>query len=131
MTYEWRSHTAEVELHVDAPSAEQVYADAIDAFGRLVELGDDGEPGKHELVLEGREPGDLLVALLEELIYLADTRSFLPDGLDGLTLGAAGLRATLTGRYAALDPIVKAATYHGLAFEPYERGWRARVVLDV
>ena len=131
MTYEWRSHTAEVELHVEAPSAEQVYADAVEAFGRLVELDDDGEPARHELAVEGRDRGDLLVALLEELIYLADTRSFVPDRVEALTIGSDGLRATLTGRYAALDPIVKAATYHGLAFEPYEGGWRARVVLDV
>ena len=131
MTYEWRSHTAEVELHIDAPTREEVYADSIDAFGRLVELGDGGEPAQHELAVDGHDPGDVLVALLEELIYLADTQSFVPERVDALSVDPNGLRVTLTGRYGPLDPLVKAATYHGLAFEPYEGGWRARVILDV
>jgi SHS2 domain-containing protein len=41
------------------------------------------------------------------------------------------LRVQLTGRRTSVQPIVKAATYHELAFEESDGGWQARVVLDV
>jgi SHS2 domain-containing protein len=128
--YEWREHTAEVELHVRAESPEAVLADAVDAFGRLVEEDDEGEPAEHPLDLEGRDLGDVLVRLLDELVYLADTASFVPDAAD-LRLEGTRLAGSVRGRRAALDPLVKAATYHRLSFAPDGEGWRARVVLDV
>ena len=41
--YEWRNHTAEIELRVRAASDEAVFAEAADAFGRYVELDEGGE----------------------------------------------------------------------------------------
>ena len=131
MSYEWREHTAEVELHVDAASEADVFRDALDAFGRLVEREERGTPAVHDVALEAGDRGSLLVAWLEELIYLADTASFVPDRARGLELVATGLRARLEGRRADIDPLVKAATYHGLRFAHEDGRWRARVVLDV
>jgi SHS2 domain-containing protein len=127
--YEWREHTAEIELYIEAPTEEAVFSEAADAFGRLVERDSDGEPARHELALEAQDRAGLLVELLEELIYLADTEGFVPDRgefeLDG------GLRARLDGRRTEIDPLVKAATYHGLEFARGDGVWQARVVLDV
>ncbi len=66
------------------------------------------------------------MSLLEELIYLADTESFVPDDAD-----VAGERVALRGRRTDLQPIVKAATWHGLTFEQRGGRWCATVVLDV
>ena len=129
--YAWRSHTAEVELYVEASSAEGVFEDALDAFGRLVEREGDGEPAAHDVELEAPDRAGLLVAWLEELIFLADTASFVPDRAAALRLGEQRLEARVEGRRSDLDPIVKAATYHGLAFAHEGGQWRARVVLDV
>ena len=38
---------------------------------------------------------------------------------------------SLDGRVTGLQPIVKAATYHGLEFREEDGAWQARVVLDV
>jgi SHS2 domain-containing protein len=130
VTYEWKEHTAEVELAVQADSPERVFREAADAFGRYIELAAEGEPVAHRLELEGRDYGTLLVALLEELIYLADTEGFVPDDARA-TLAGARLDVDLAGRRTAVQPIVKAATYHNLAFEQAGGRWRARVVLDV
>jgi SHS2 domain-containing protein len=127
--YEWRSHTAEVELYVEAPTEEQVFAEAVDAFGRLIELDPGGEPASHELELEAADRGALLVNLLEELIFLADTEGFVPERAE-VELGER-LRVTLAGRRTEIDPLVKAATYHGLEFARCRETWQARVVLDV
>lgn len=130
-TYEWRDHTAEVELAIDAASEEDVFRAALEAFGRLVEREDGGEPVERRVTAAAAERGGLLVAWLEELIFLADSESFVPDAVESLVLGDSELRARVRGRRADLDPLVKAATYHGLQFTSEEGRWRARVVLDV
>lgn len=131
MTYTWREHTAEVELHVDAGSEADVFREALDAFGRLVEREPGGEPASHDVELQAPDQGALLVAWLEELIYLADTASFVPDRVASLDLRSGRLEARIEGRRADVDPLVKAATYHGLRFAHDGGRWRARVVLDV
>jgi SHS2 domain-containing protein len=126
VSYEWREHTAEVELAIEAETPEDVYLDAVEAFGRLIELDRDGEPARFDVRLEGNDNAARLVAVLEELIYLADTESFVPDHAE-----VAGDRLVVEGRRAAFHPIAKAATYHGLTFEQRGGRWFATVVLDV
>ena len=131
MTFEWHEHTAEVELEVCAPTKEAVFADAADAFGRLVELEPGGEPARHRIEIEARDLPSLLVEWLQELIFLADSDSFVPDRVDLDEVDVTRLRAGVDGRRTAVDPLVKAATYHGLEFARDGKRWRARVVLDV
>jgi len=130
MSYEWQSHTAEVELHIAAPSETDVFREAIEAFGRYVELDAVGEPATHEIDLEARDRASLLVELFEELIWLADTDGFVPDSADVEVVGN-HLRGTLEGRRTRVSPIVKAATYHDLSFTRADDMWQARIVLDV
>jgi SHS2 domain-containing protein len=130
VTYEWRDHTAEAELVIRAGSPEDVFREAADAFGRFVELDSAGEPATYVLELEGRDQATLLVALLEELIYLVDTEGFVADD-SAVALSGNHLHVELTGRRTSVQPIVKAATYHDLAFEQADGSWEARVILDV
>jgi len=128
--YEWREHTAEVELFVRAATPVEVFVDAADAFGRLVELGPEGDPAERRVEVDGHDYASLLVGFLDELIYLADTDSFVPDNAS-IELTEGSLSARLDGRVTGLQPIVKAATYHGLEFREEDGAWQARVVLDV
>jgi SHS2 domain-containing protein len=130
VTYEWREHTAEIELRIVAVSEENVFGEAADAFGRYVELERGGEPARHGVELEEPDRGALLVALLEELIFLADTEGFVPDRTR-LHLDRNRLAGVLEGRRTRTDPIVKAATYHGLRFERNGEVWNACIVFDV
>ena len=130
MTYEWRDHTAEVELVIRAPSPADVFREAADAFGRYVELDTAGERATRTFELSGRDSATLLVAMLEELIYLADTEGFVADD-SRVELSGNELRVELTGRKTNVQPIVKAATYHDLDFRQADGFWEARVILDV
>ncbi|HEU0303241.1 MAG TPA: archease [Gaiellaceae bacterium] len=130
MTATWESHGAEEELHVVAPTPEQVVDEAAAALGRLVERNTEGSPARHELVVSGAGRAAQLVALLEELIFLADTEGFVADETEA-TFEEDRLRVHVRGRVTAVDPLVKAATYHGLSFEQQGDLWHARVVLDV
>ena len=128
--YEWRDHTAEVELVVSASSPEEIFREAADAFGRYVELDAGGESTTRTLDLSGHDRATLLVALLEELIYLADTEGFVADA-STVELSENHLHVKLNGRRTNVQPIVKAATYHDLEFRKANGLWEARVVLDV
>jgi SHS2 domain-containing protein len=129
--HEWRSHTAEIELAVDADSPEQVFAEAAEALAELISLGREGERQRHLVAIDAADLGALLVEWLEELIFLADTDGFVPERVDDLDLRETSLTATFVGRRGPIEPLVKAATYHGLRFALDDGVWQARVVLDV
>lgn len=129
--HEWRSHTAEVELVIEAGSAEEVFAEAATAFAELVAIEDDGPEARHEVRLEAPDNASLLVAWLEELIFLTETDGFVPEEVTALQLGERTLNACVRGRRVRVDPLVKAATYHDLQFVRENASWRAQVVLDV
>jgi SHS2 domain-containing protein len=128
--YEWREHTAELELVIEADSEEALFEDALRAFGELVQRGD-GERARHEVRAEGNDRSTLLAAWLEELIFLAEAHDFVPERTLSLDLDSTALRASVEGLRDAPAHLVKAVTYHGLAAEPHNGGWRARLVLDV
>jgi len=127
--HEWREHTAEVELVIEADSAGEVFAEAAVAFAELAEAGG-GDEAVREVALEARDRASLLVEWLDELIYLADTQGFVPRRV-ALQLTGERLAARLEGVVGRVDPLVKAATYHGLAFVERDGSFEARVVLDV
>ena len=129
--YEWRSHTAEIELAIEAETEQEVFADAVAAFAELVAIEDGGADEQRMVALAAADRASLLVEWLQELIFLADTESFVAERADDLRLEAGSLNATLVGRLAAFEPLVKAATYHGLQFAREGNMWLARVVLDV
>ena len=129
--YGWVDHTAELELRVEAPSAEEVFADALAAVGEL--LGDEqqGELVRHTVEVQARDAAALLAAWIEELVFLAESDGFVPERLAALALEPERLRATVEGRRGRPPHLVKAVTYHGLELRRENDAWRARVVLDV
>jgi len=130
-TYQWVDHTGELELHIEAPTEAGVLGDALDALGEL--LGEDAAGPAVERRIEVAAPDRpaLLAAWLEELVFLAETEDFVPEAVRRLALNGTSLRATVAGRRGRPLHLVKAVTYHRLAFAPGGAGWRATAVLDV
>ena len=88
--------------------------------------------------LEAEDPGSLLFAWLEELIYRKDVDSavfsrFAVTVTEGppLTLDATCTGAPIRQERMPMRADVKAVTYHLFAVDRGEDGWRARVVLDI
>jgi SHS2 domain-containing protein len=132
--YRWVDHTAELELHVGAPTEEEVLTEAMDALRELLaEHMDDrgGEPATHEVHATAPDRPTLLAEWLSELVYLVETEGFVPERVDELTLSADSLEASVSGRRASPPHLVKAVTYHRLALEERGGAWHATVVLDV
>jgi SHS2 domain-containing protein len=129
--YEWVEHPAEVELHVEAGSREDVFAEALAAFAELVSRDDGGERAEHEVTVEAQDDATLLAEWLGELVFLAETDDFVPERLELLELDGTRLRAVVAGHRGRPAHLVKAVTYHGLSLARSGDLWRAKVVLDV
>jgi SHS2 domain-containing protein len=129
--YRWIEHTAEVELHVEAETREQVFAEALAAFAELVSRENEGERAEHEVAVEAQDDATLLAEWLGELVFLAETEDFVPAQLARFEVVNGRLTALVSGRRGRPAHLVKAVTYHGLELGLSEGVWRAKVVLDV
>lgn len=129
MTWRWLDHTSEVELEVIAGAEAAVFEEAAAALGELL-AGGPGDPVEREVRVAANDRGALLVAWLEELLFLAETERLVPEGAE-LRLAPGALAGVVRGRRADARPLVKAVTYHRLEVAQDDAGWHARVVLDV
>jgi SHS2 domain-containing protein len=129
--YRWVEHTSELQLELQAPSEEALFATALTAFGELVGRDDDGLPARHEVRASASDRAALLVEWLGELVFLAETEEFVPERVLSLELDDGALRAVVEGRRNDPAHLVKSVTYHNLELAQDGEGWRARVVLDV
>ena len=131
MSYRWVEHTAELELEIEAPTKEAVFVDTLRALAELLGEDSHGDRFSREIVVRGRECAVLLRDWLDELVFLAETEGIVPEDVGRIELSERGLAATVECHRGNPRHVVKGATYHRLAFEPCDRGFRARVVLDV
>jgi SHS2 domain-containing protein len=129
--YRWVDHTAEVELVIEAPTDEAVFADALRAYAELVDRGGGIERVRRRVEVSAPDRASLLAAWVDELVFLAETEGLVPERLSTFELGDGQLSAVVEGRRAEPAPLVKAVTYHGLEYARAADGVRARLVLDV
>lgn len=129
--YRWLEHTGEAALELWARSLEEVFADALAAVAELLADGLAGPTVEREVAAAAPDDAALLADWLSELLFLAETESFVPERIERIEFTDHAVRATVAGHLGRPSPLVKAVTYHGLIVEPSEGGWRARVVLDV
>jgi SHS2 domain-containing protein len=127
-------HVGEVCLELRAPTLTELFAEA----GRaLAELLHDGRPNSAagpfaRLAVRARDREALLVAWMNELIYLSETghaiyNHFLIERITDEEIVA-------SARSLPVDRVrtaVKAATFHDLRLQQTSDGFTARVVLDV
>ena len=127
--YRFVDHTAELELELEAESAEGALEEALRAFAELAGPAE-GEEIEHRVVVDASDFPTLLAGWLEELVFLAETESFVPERAD-LALDGLRLSAVVRGRRGEPRPLVKAVTLHRLRLRPENGIWRGRAVLDV
>jgi SHS2 domain-containing protein len=129
--YGFSEHVGELELWVRAASEEGVFGESARALAEVLDDGASGDPDEREVAVRGADRASLFAEWLEELAFLAETEGFVPERVEAVALDGGGVRARVAGRHGSPPHLVKAVTYHRLAFEPDGGGWRARAVLDV
>jgi SHS2 domain-containing protein len=105
--------------------------EAARALAELLGVDGAGESELRSVTVTAADRAALLAAWIEELAFLAESEGFVATRVVDLGLESKGLRATVAGVLDEPPPLVKAVTYHRLAFEPRDGGYVARVVLDV
>jgi SHS2 domain-containing protein len=133
VSYRWAEHVGELELRVEAPSREEVFMEGLRALAEVLGGEEPAEAPleRRDVELASDDLPSLLADWLGELAFLAETEGFVPASVEHLELAPGRLRARVCGSIGSPPHLVKAVTYHRLAFEPDGGGWRAVAVLDV
>lgn len=116
------------------PTLEAVFEEAGRGLAALMLEGAPGEPAaaQEHVEVRGRDRAALLVAWLNELIYLSEAHEQVYTDLHVDELTETSLRARVRGvKPEALRTAVKAATLHDIVVAEAGDGCSARVVLDV
>ena len=137
MGYRIFDHTADLGVEVNAATREELYADAVVAlFDLLTEPSLVRPETGREMVVNGKDPADLLVNLLREALYLWNGDGWLAKTCTVRQVDARQVTALLHGEF--FDPArhrikreIKAVTYHQASVEQGGDGWKARIVFDV
>jgi SHS2 domain-containing protein len=139
MPFEAFEHTADIGIHLTAPSVEALFADAARAVVALiVENPDAVEPRERiTIALAAENVEGLFVDWLGELIYRFEIdHLLLPDCVVRLSEDTLQLEAECHGERADWtrhhpDNELKAVTYHQLRVARTADGWEATVVFDI
>jgi len=135
-------HTADVGFDLEAPSLEELFQGALKGLLDVMFTSPpQGGRKRRRLSLSAEDLETLLVRFLNELIYLIQTKGFVPgrarirvEEVEGEENGYR-LAATLFGEPFqegfGFQGEVKSATFHGLSVRKEDGRWKARVILDV
>ncbi len=126
-------HTADWAIRVTAPSAEEFFRRAALGLYRVAGLRLAGKSRRsHRLQLVAVDWESLLVAWLNELVFLKEMRNEAYPEIEVVTLDGKHINALLRGgRVAAWNREIKAVTYHNLRVDTGPDEWQATVVFDV
>ena len=134
----WRllDHTADIRMEVCGQSLEELFINAARGLASLLQCESHDTPS-HSLTvdLQAGDREELLVAWLREILYHHHASGFSFGDAHIRDLSDKRIVADLvsgkTGADAKEDLEIKAVTYHGLAVEPTDDGFVARIVFDI
>lgn len=129
-----RAHTADTVIEAWGPTRAACYEEAVAAFVDVFAATDAVEGSDEPFRVGPGRPEDLLVLLLEEVLFDADARGRVPIATEIEVRGDC-----LLGRFIVVPvddvdivgPIPKGVSYSDLEFGPSPTGWRCRATVDV
>jgi SHS2 domain-containing protein len=134
--FEVIDHTADAGVVAYGADLGQAFSNAAKAlFSLVTELGDVAEALYRDVELTAPDEEDLLVAWLNELIYLFDTENILFKRFE-VTVLDNRLKARVYGEKVdssrhRLKTGVKGATYHMLGVSKGDSGCKVQVIFDI
>ena len=132
--HSFEDHTGEVRLRLEAPTLAALFEEAALGLAELMLEGpsDANEEPEQSVTVEAPDCEALLVAWLNELVFLSETRGRVYTEVRVHSVSNTRLEASVRGVFPeTLRTAVKAATLHGLRVEQSAHGYTATVVLDV
>lgn len=137
MAHRVLAHTADTGVEATAGSFPGLLEELLTAmFGLMAEIEGMAAERWLEVSVNSETPEELVVDALSEALSLAEVEDLVlcqfrvteGEGQRAVDLRMGGI---LVSTVEAAGPAIKAVTYHGLALEQREDGWRGRVYFDV
>lgn len=135
--YEAFEHTADIGLHAYGSTLAELFIHASQGMESLmVPLEQVSTLTSREIVVEGHDPVSLLIAWLNELIFLFDTEFLLLRAFEIDDITETQVRGRASGEpYDAarheLSSAIKSVTWHEAAVTPTGSGYQARIIFDL
>lgn len=128
-------HTGELRVRLDAPSAKELFAEALRALAEIA-LGSKAAPtplgAPERVTLKARDRDALLVDWMNELVFRSETEKRIFVEVEVDRLSDQEISASVRGREVAeLRTLVKAATLHEVHIVENGDGLTATVTLDI
>jgi len=129
-------HTADVMVSAWGSTLEGCLTEAAHGLvASFAEVSDAAPEDRVEFTCEPGPESELLVELLDEVIYAIDAWDVVPVRIDVRRTDEGGLAGEFgvveRGHVRVVGPAPKAVTRHDLSVEQVDSGWRCRVVVDV
>jgi len=132
--HEFVDHVSELALRIEASSWADLLAEAVRAIGAELtrEGGPAGAAAARAIEVESVDREALLVDLINDLIFLAETERWAPGAVEQAEATEGRARIQCAGVALGGPPSrIKAATLHGLSVRAGGAGTTAEVILDV
>jgi SHS2 domain-containing protein len=135
--FEVFDHTADIGLHAFGDTLEALFIHAAQGMESLMVAPEQVRVvTSREITVEGHDAVSLLIAWLNELIFLFDTEYLLFRDFEISTLTETHLAARAFGEpYDAqrheLSSAIKAVTWHEASVERTNGGYKARIIFDI
>ncbi len=135
--YEVFEHTADIGLHAYGQTLRELFMNAAAGMESLLVAPNQLETKvSYEVQVEGHDRVALLIAWLNELIFLFDTEHLLLNQFQITNLTETRLEAIVSGepydvQRHDLSSAIKAATWHEASVESQAEGYKARIIFDI
>lgn len=135
--YEVFEHTADVGLHAYGSTLPELFIHGAQGMESLMVSPEQVRlQVSREITAEGRDVVSLLIAWLNELIFLFDTeylifREFEIDSLTETYLKGRASGEPYDAQRHDLSSAIKAVTWHEAAVERTAEGYKARIIFDI
>jgi len=135
--FEILEHTADIGIVARGKNLAEVFAQAAKGmFSLITDLNTVEERVERRVKVEAPDIESLLVAWLNELVYLFDTKNmvfkrFEFDEINPTNLTARAYGEKLDKLRHPLKGAIKAATYHMLEVKKEDNHYEARVIFDI
>ncbi len=135
--YEVFEHTADVGLHVFGQTLPELFVHAAQGMESLMVAPEQVRPVvNREIMVSGHDTLSLMIAWLNELIFLFDTEyllfsTFTVDALNATHLVAHAIGEAYDAQRHELSSAIKAVTWHEAAIVPTDGGYKASLIFDI
>jgi SHS2 domain-containing protein len=137
MGYELLDHTGDLGIRVWAEDVTGIFQEAARAlFAIITDLEKVEVHMDVEVAVEGLGQEELLVAWLNELLYLYEVENllfcdFVLTEIDERSVRGVAMGEELDEGRHAIKTSIKAVTYHQLEIKEEDGRWQAQVILDI